>query len=127
MRSKWILFTGIILLSLGILLKKFSDINITAVVLIVAGVLFKIYYIIQKARHGEYKPSYELLFLTVGLLLFATGTYLKTHEPPFNPSFLIIPGILFKITFIVLVIINIKMLRKHNDKMNDLIKKETFK
>ena len=126
MESKWILFIGIILLTLGILLKKFSELSIEPLLLIVVGVLFKIYYIIQKARHGEYKPSYELLFLFVGLLLFATGTYLKTHEPHFNPSFLIIPGILFKITFIILVIVNIKALRKHNN-LNTHIKKETFK
>ena len=124
MKSKWILFIGIALLTLGILLKKFSDLSIESLLLIAVGVLFKIYYIIQKARHNEYKPGYELLFLIVGLLLFAAGTYLKTHESPVSPSFLIIPGILFKITFIILVIINIKYHRKHNTRLNKHTKKK---
>ena len=112
MKSKWILFAGITLLTLGIVLKQFNEIGIEPILLISVGVLFKIYYIIQKARSGEYKPGVELVFLGIGLLLFLVGTYIKNHEPTFNPAFLIVPGILFKITFIVMVIINIKSHRK---------------
>ena len=112
MKSKWILFLGIALLSLGIVLKKFGNYSIEPVILIIVGVLCKIYYIIQKAKSGEYKPGIELLFLIIGLLLFASGTYLKNTEPTFMASFLADLGILFKITFIIMVIINIRSHRK---------------
>lgn len=112
MNSKWLLFIGLVLLTLGIVLKKNGVLSYEPVLLIIIGVLFKISYVILKARSGEYKPSYELLFLTAGLLLFAAGTYLKNQESLFNPTFLIVLGILFKITFIILVIINIKSHQK---------------
>ncbi|MCK5814880.1 MAG: hypothetical protein KAH07_02945 [Flavobacteriaceae bacterium] len=112
MKSKWILFIGIALLTIGILLKYFADLSFEPVLLIIIGVLLKICYIILKTWNGEYKPSYELLLLLAGILLFATGNYAKTHESIFNSTFLIISGILFKIGFIILVIINIKTHRK---------------
>jgi len=112
MKSKWTLLTGIILLTAGIILRRITDLGIEGIVLIVIGVSFKTYYIINKATRGEYKPGYELLFLTAGLIMFFSGLYLRYHEPPFNPLWLIIPGITLKIVFIVLFIIKTRKSRK---------------
>jgi hypothetical protein len=112
MKSKWTLFTGIILLTVGIVLRKITGLGIEAMVLIIVGVLFKVYYIISKARNGEYKPGNELLFLVIGLVMFFTGIYLRNHDSPFDPLFLIIPGILLKVVFIILFIRKIRKTRK---------------
>ena len=100
------------MLTLGIVLKQYDFSRSAPMLLIITGVICKVYYIIAKAKSGEYKPGIELIFLMIGLLLFLSGTYLKSHEPIFNPFFLIIPGILFKTLFIVLVILNLKKNRK---------------
>jgi len=112
MKSKWTLFTGIILLTAGIILRRTTDLGTEGLVLIVTGVLFKIYYIIEKARSGEYRPGLELLFLLVGLIMFFSGLYLRYHESFFNPLWLIIPGISLKIVFIILFIRKIRKSRK---------------
>ena len=104
MKSKWILFTGLILLTTGILLRRITDFGIEAIILIIVGVLFKVYYIINKARNGEYKPGNELILLFIGLVMFFSGLYLRYHEPPFNPLYLMAPGILLKLGFIILFI-----------------------
>jgi hypothetical protein len=112
MKSKWTLFAGILLLILGIILRKAAGLGTEGLMLIIIGVAFKTYYIINKARSGEYKPGYELLFLFVGLTMFMTGLYIRPYEPPFNPVLLIVPGILLKVLFIVLFIIKTRRTRK---------------
>ena len=105
MKKKWTLFTGIILLITGIIIRKSTGFSIEGLVMILVGVLFKTYYIIGKVRSGEYRPGYELAFLIVGLMLFLTGLYLRAHNPPFNPLFLIVPGLSLKVVFIILFIV----------------------
>ena len=102
MKSKGLLFTGIILLVIGILLRKMTQLEITGLILIIIGVACKTFYIISKARSGEYKPGKELIFLIVGLSLFFTGLYLRNSEHTlFNPIYLIVFGISLKVVFVV--------------------------
>lgn len=102
MNSKTLLFTGIILLIIGILLRKMTELEIIGLILIIIGVTLKSSYIVLKARTGEYKPGKELFALGFGLLLFFTGLYLRGGDQNFiNPIFLIITGISLKIVFIV--------------------------
>jgi hypothetical protein len=70
MKSKWTLFAGIILLIAGIVIRKTSGFAPEGLLMIIMGVLLKTYYVVSKARSGEYKPGKELLFLFVGLGLF---------------------------------------------------------
>ncbi len=112
MKSKWVLFTGIILLVTGIVLRVNTDLGYQPTLFIVIGVLLKTYYIIKKARNGEYKPGYELAFLFIGLLLLLSGIYLRPQELSFSSSFLVVGGILFKIVFVILFIVNIRSHRK---------------
>ena len=83
MKSKWTLFAGILLLILGIILRKAAGLG-----------------------------TEGLIFLFGGLAMFMTGLYIRPYEPPFNPSLLIVPGILLKILFIVLFIIKVRKTRK---------------
>ena len=105
MKSKWTLIAGIFLLTAGIISRKTTGLAVEGLIMIIIGVLFKTYYVVSKARSGEYKPGYELIFLFGGLAMFLTGIYLRAHAPPFNPTFLIAPGISLKVVFIILFII----------------------
>jgi len=112
MKSKWTLFTGIILLVTGIILRVITDLGYEPILFIIVGVLFKTYYIIGKARNGEYKPGYELVFLFVGLLMFLSGIYFARQELGISPYFLVVWGLIFKVVFVILLIINIRYHRK---------------
>ena len=112
MKSKWTLFAGILLLVVGIIIRKVTGLETEGLILIIVGVTFKTYYIVNKARSGEYNPGYELIFLFVGLTMFMTGLYIRPYEPPFNPALLIVPGVLLKVLFIVLFIIKVRKTRK---------------
>ena len=101
MKSKLLLFAGIILLVVGIVIKKSSTYEATGLTLIFLGVFCKTVYIISKARSGEYKPGKEVIFLAVGLLLFLSGLYLRsTEQNLINANYLIIIGITLKVFFI---------------------------
>jgi len=105
MRSKWTLFVGIALLTIGIIIRRTTDLNMEGLVMILVGVSFKAYYIISKARSGEYMPGKELYFLFFGLGLFLGGLYLRAQESSAYTISMIIVGIGLKITFIILFII----------------------
>ena len=115
MRSKILLFIGIIFLVTGILLKKIIQVEAFGLILIIIGVTFKFLYIIIKVKSGEYKPGKEILFLTIGLLLFFSGIYLKnTNQTVIKPIYLIISGITLKIIFIIKFIQIIKSNKQVN-------------
>lgn len=102
MNSKLLLFSGIVLLAFGIVLRKMTEFEIIGLILIIIGVTSKSTYIVMKARSGEYKPGKELFALALGLTLFFTGLYLRGSEQSFiNPVILIVSGICLKIVFIV--------------------------
>jgi len=102
MKSKGLLFIGIILLVFGIVLKKSTQMDVVGLAAIITGVTCKLIYIVSKARSGEYKPGTELYVLAFGLLLFFTGLYLRGIEQNLiKPIYLIVIGITFKIIFII--------------------------
>ena len=104
MKQKWTLFAGILLLILGIILRKAFDIDSIGLLLIISGVLFKSYYIIHKIIIGEYKPGFELLFLAIGLTVFFSRYYLHTLVMAIPAGVFMGIGISLKILFIVLFI-----------------------
>ncbi len=112
MGSKKVLFSGIILLIIGILVRKLTDFELHGLFLILFGVLLKTLYIIAKARSGEYRPGKELVFLFVGLGLFFSGLYLKAHQNGQIGFVLMMAGISLKIIFIVLFIKDVKSRRE---------------
>ena len=113
MTSKGLLFAGIILLMVGIILRKSTQMETLGLTLIIIGVSFKSIYILSKVRSGEYKPGKELIFLVVGLLLFFTGLYLRNIDQTFiKPIFLIISGITLKLIFIIRFIKIVKSAKK---------------
>ena len=112
MKLKWMLFAGIVLLTSGILLRKFSELSFEPILLIIVGVAFKTFYIIGKVRSGEYKPGIELGILLVGLLLFLSGLYVRSHELAFNATYLIASGITLKVIFVIMAISKMRSQRK---------------
>ncbi|MEA2042633.1 MAG: hypothetical protein U9N85_08795 [Bacteroidota bacterium] len=105
MTSKKIIYAGIIQLILGILLKNLTDIPILPMALIISGVLFKSFYITQKIIRKEYKPGAEFILLAIGLGLFFTGIYAKTHPEIGYSLWLIISGGSLKALFVIIFIL----------------------
>lgn len=104
MKQKWPLFLGILLLTLGIILKKTTQLSVEPMVIMTLGVALKVYYIADKARKGLYHAGYELVALMIGLLLFFTGIYFKNNDPEMPYLLLMISGIALKVFFIVVFI-----------------------
>ena len=102
MARKSLLFVGIVLLVVGILIRKLTGLDVFGLLMIITGVICKTVYIVAKARSGEYKPGKELIFLGLGLLLFLSGLYLRSIEQEIiNPTYLIVAGLSLKIVFII--------------------------
>lgn len=109
--TKKTLFTGIILLVLGIVFKKTTGLTVLPLALMICGVLLKTFYIIRKAQTGEYKPGFELFFVFFGLILFFTGIYLRKEGIEPRGTFLFFTGISLKIVFVILFIRKVRSQR----------------
>jgi len=102
MARKSLLFVGIVLLVLGILIRKLTGLDVLGLLLIITGVICKTVYIVAKARSGEYQPGKELIFLGLGLLLFLSGLFLRKYDQNlFYPIYMIAVGLMLKIVFII--------------------------
>ena len=113
MKLKGLLFIGIILLVIGIILKKASQLEVLGLVLIITGVTFKTIYILAKVKSGDYQPGKEMLFLLFGLILFLTGLYLRSVDQALiNPIYLIVLGLSLKVIFIIKFILIVRANKK---------------
>jgi hypothetical protein len=113
MESKYLLFTGIISLSLGIFLRATNHLENLGLSLIIIGVVCKVIYIINKMKKGEYKPGIELFCLGLGLLLFFVGLYCIDPKHLFlKPVYFIVLGLTLKIIFVVRFIQIIRSVKK---------------
>ncbi len=102
MKSKYLLFIGIISLSIGIFLRAINLLEYLGLGLIIVGVICKLIYIIAKIKSGEYKPGKELLSLGLGLLLFFAGLYyIDPENMILKPIYFIVLGITLKLIFII--------------------------
>jgi 1,4-dihydroxy-2-naphthoate octaprenyltransferase len=115
-KKSW-LFIGIILLVIGILIRRLSELDAIGLILILGGVAFKTIYIIGKMKSGEYKPGLEMSLLVIGLLLFLGGIYMRNNdlELLLIPAlFFIIAGLALKVMFIIGFIKKLKESRVNN-------------
>lgn len=108
MKRKWPIFAGIVLLTAGLLLAAFTPLALLPKVFIYLGIAFKVFYVIQQIVLGIYRPGYELALLLVGLTIFLSGLYLKKTGATFPYQALMFPGIVLKITFIILFILKVR-------------------
>lgn len=116
LRSKALLFSGIILLVLGIFLKKMTSLEVFGLILTITGVFLKTIYIVSKARSGEYRAGKELYFLGVGLVFFLSGIYLRAQGTELiNPLYLIAIGIGLKLIFVIRFIQIVRNIKEKNN------------
>ena len=102
MKSKYLLFTGIILLTTGIFLKATKQSEFLGLSLIAIGVICKLIYILLKMKNGDYKAGKEFFVLGLGLILMFTGLYgLDPENIYLKPIYFIVLGITLKIIFVV--------------------------
>ena len=102
MKSKYLLFTGIIFLITGIFLKATKQSEFLGLSLIAIGVICKLIYILLKMKNGDYKAGKEFFVLGLGLILMFTGLYgLDPENIYLKPIYFIVLGITLKIIFVV--------------------------
>lgn len=104
MKNKWPLFTGLALLTIGIVFKIVFENTLFAIFLIVTGIVLKLYFILSKIKSAKYRPGYELILLFVGLGLFFTGVHMERTFLIFEPLYVKFTGIILKIAFVLLFI-----------------------
>lgn len=104
MKNKWPLFTGLALLTIGIIFKIILTNVAFPILLIVTGILFKVYFVFTKIKGAEYRPGYELVVLFVGLVLFFSGIHLEKTFLIIEPLYFKIAGITLKVIFVLLFI-----------------------
>jgi hypothetical protein len=112
MRQKWPIFSGIVLLSVGIVLKAGHFQPIYYLPFLLLGGTLKVYYIIGIIRKGVYRPGIELLSLVVGLSLFFTGIILKNSYQSPNYLYWMVPGLTLKIIFVLMFVLKIRKYAK---------------
>ena len=67
MKSKWPLYLGIFLLTIGIVLRVATHFDPWSLIILLTGVAFKIAFILSKIISKEYKVGYEIGHLIVVL------------------------------------------------------------
>lgn len=113
MTSKKVLFSGILLLIIGIVVRKTTDLNLYGLLMILLGVGLKTMYIIGMAKEGLYKPGKELWLLFIGLGLLFVSIYSRGQEALVAYSgVLLASAIAFKVLFIIGFIKKVKSERQ---------------
>ena len=105
MKNYWPLITGLVLLGAGIYFRNYHPGYFWPVFIILFGLAFKFFYLIQKIKSAKYRPGIELLFLLMGLVLLLGGFYMANQSGSvfiIRPSLLKFSGISLKVVFVFL-------------------------
>lgn len=104
MNLKFLLYSGLVILAIGIILRYLSSYPNVGLVLIVSGVLLKLIYIAIAIINRRYKPGKEFLLLIIGLLLLFLGLWHKLNVSIMVGYSMVFVAVLLKAVFIVLFI-----------------------
>ncbi|MGM0566722.1 MAG: hypothetical protein ACQESX_08215 [Bacteroidota bacterium] len=103
MNIKIPLITGLILIATGFILKMLGNNPLWGNMLIAAGIISKIIFLIITLRAKAYKPGIEAIFLLAGLLIFLTGMTLRElTASDCTGSVFLASGITLKLVFIMM-------------------------
>lgn len=103
-KGKGLLYLGLIMLTIGLLIRYLSAYQSIAFVLVIVGVMAKVIYLVSKIKKSTYRPGVELILLFVGLALFFTGIYMRSHNFAEVYPYFMITGIILKVAFIIMFI-----------------------
>jgi hypothetical protein len=108
MKSKYILYIGILLLVAGILLRYFSPYVEVGLGLVLIGVILKLSYVSLAMLRGKYKPKAEILLLLFGLGFLFLGLWHKLNVSEFVGYGMIVSAVVLKLIFVILFIRKIR-------------------
>jgi len=106
--SRILIYTGILLLLSGLVLTLQTDQNTLSWILILAGAVCKIAYLVIKVANRTYRGGPELGLLVLGLALFFLGKYANMGFVVYWAEWFIIAGIMLKSAFVILFIRRIR-------------------
>lgn len=104
MNTKYILYSGIILLLVGIVFRYITAYPVAGLTLIITGVVLKFAYIVIAMVSGLYKPGSEALLLIAGLGILFLGVWYRINASESIGYAMIAFAVLLKGSFIVLFI-----------------------
>ncbi len=108
-KIKLLLYTGLTLLTIGIVLRITIGAGLIPSILIYSGVALKVSYLLYIIFKGRFKPGLEILFLLVGLSLVFSGSRLRGFDVnPYLITSMIIAGATLKLLFIILLFRKLK-------------------
>lgn len=114
MKEKKFLYIGLLFLYSAILVKIFTNSRLSLYLLLVA-VCFKLLFALKRIKKGEYKPGFELILLVVGLFLFLWGLYAPLPYFILSKSWLMLPGLVLKFSFLIIFIVKVKRAKKFSN------------
>ena len=104
MKSKYILYLGIVLLVAGLFFRYLTTLPEIGLALIIIGAFLKLAYILFTIKRGYYQPGREVFFLLLGLGLLFLGLWHKLNISHLVGYSMIISGVALKLVFIILFI-----------------------
>lgn len=108
-KIKLLLYTGLTLLTIGIVLRFVIGAGLIPSILIYAGIALKVSYILYIIFKRRFKPGVEMLFLLVGLSLVFSGSRLRGLEVnPYLITSMIVAGATLKLLFIIFLFRKLK-------------------
>ncbi|MHC4884650.1 MAG: hypothetical protein ACYTGH_06145 [Planctomycetota bacterium] len=103
MKSSWPLYTGLLLLSTGLLLNLYGGPTVLATLLMAAGITLKSGALVGGLYAQPDRGRSELAILGAGLAFFLAGLTLKADPSAIHPWLLMGAGLTVKVTFAVRV------------------------
>lgn len=108
-KIKLLLYTGLTLLTIGIILRFSMGPGLIPSILIYSGVALKVSYLLYIIFKGRFKPGIEILFLLVGLSLVFSGSRLRGFDVnPYLITSMIVTGATLKLLFIIFLFRKLK-------------------
>ena len=104
MKSKQLLYVGIILLLAGLVLRYLTGYVDLGIGLVIVGVILKLSYIALSIFRGAYKPGAEFFLLLSGLVFLFLGLWHKLNVSEGVGYAMIVAAISFKLIFVILFI-----------------------
>ena len=111
-KQKWLIFLGLLLLSIGITLRYLTVFDLLSTIFIIIGIVLKLTFIIARMTKNNYRPGVELLVLLLGLGLFFSGIFFNSKGFEIHSIVFKVTGISLKVLFVVLFIVKSNRISK---------------
>jgi hypothetical protein len=115
MKVKGVLYSGILLLLVGLWFRYLTPYTTAGLSLVIVGVILKLSYILRTILKGQYKPQAEIFLLLSGLFLLFLGLWHKLNVSEVVGYGMITAALVLKLLFLLFFV---RKSRLNNAKVN---------